>query len=127
MAEAHHRDVLRHDGIALARAKPRHHLIHCQGDVLAHREPRQQRVVLEHHHLVGAWPLHGFALQQHRAIGGEVQPGNHVEQGALTAAGVANQRDELSFFDLKIDSLQGQVIATTIEGEILGDILNRNK
>ena len=100
VGQSHHGDVVLHHGLALRFGEVGHHLIHRQGDVLAHREPGQQRVVLEHHHLVRPGPLDGFALQQHGAIAGEIQPGDHVQQGALAATGVADQRDEFTLADL---------------------------
>ena len=124
MAQAHHLDVLLHQGLAVLAGEAGHHLIDGQGDVLLHREPGQQRVVLEHHHLVGARALHRFAIHQHRAARGQIEAGDHVQQRALATAGVADQGDEFAFADVEIDSLEGQVIATTIEGKVLLEILN---
>jgi hypothetical protein len=98
-----------------------------QGDVLAHRQPGQQRIVLEHHHLVRAGAAHRLAIHQHRAARGQIEAGDHVEQGRLAAAGMANQGDEFSLADLQINALEGEVIAAAGQGKILDNILNRNQ
>ena len=99
-------------------------LIDRQGDVLLNGEPGQQRVILEDHHLVGPGPLHGLAIDEHGTAGGQIEAGDHVQQCALAASRVADQRDELTFADLEIDPLESQVAGTTGERKILLEILN---
>ena len=41
------------------------------------------------------------------------QARQQVEQGALAAAGMADQGDEFAFAYIEIDSLEGQVITAT--------------
>ena len=127
MAEPHHGDVLINYRFPLLAGHGWHHLIDGQADVLAHREPGQQGVVLKYHHLVWTGALHRFAIEQHRASGRHIQAGNHVEQGALSTAGMADQGDEFPFLDLQINALQCQVVASTAQGEILLNLLNLNK
>ena len=127
LGETDHLDVLLHHGLPLSPGEISEHLINGEGDVLAHRQPGQQRIVLEHHHLVGARPLNGFTIKQHHPFARQIEAGDHVEQGRLAAAGMANQGDEFSLADLQINALEGEVIAAAGQGKILDNILNRNQ
>ena len=84
-------------------------------------------MVLKHHHLVGAGPLDGFTVEQHHPFAWQIETGDHVEQGRLTAAGMANQGDEFSLANLQINALEGEVMAAPSQGKILDNILNSNQ
>ena len=71
------------------------HALHAQAelDVALHRLPRKQRIGLEHH--TATWLDAGdrLAVQQHAALGGLDEAGEHVQHRGLAAAGGAEQAD----------------------------------
>jgi hypothetical protein len=86
-----------HRGFALGLG----HLAHLQaeGDVAGHGHVRVERVALEHHRDVAvlAGQVRHVALADvDAALGGVVQPGDHVEQGRLAAARGADKDEELA-------------------------------
>ena len=90
----------------------------AEADVLQNREPREERVALEHHAAVGTGAAHRLAVERDAAGRGRVQARDHAQQGALAAAGGAEDRDEVVLFDGKAGRLQGDRAA----GEGLGDL-----
>src|SRR5262249_13181780 len=82
---------------------------HAEGDVLARRHGRIERVGLEHHGDVAVLGRDGIDQaivdpdlpRRHR-----LQPGDHRQQGALAAARGADQGDELAVARLDVDALQ---------------------
>ncbi|MNT34582.1 hypothetical protein D3C72_1705760 [compost metagenome] len=82
------------------------HALDGQVHILETVQPRQQRMVLEHHRAVraGAGDL-ALGAQQH-AAGGPSQAGDQVQQGRLAAARMADQRDELALLDRQVDVAQ---------------------
>ena len=96
--EAHQLEQLEDPGLALlagdaAQAQRQLH-------VLAHREPREQRRLLEHEG--------GLPGAHHLSRGGVLQAGDEVEQGGLAAARRADQADELAGADLQRDPVEGE-------------------
>ena len=81
-------------------------LAQAETDVLLHRQPRKERVALEHHAPVRAGAAHGRAFQQRLAFGGKVQPRNDAQQGGFAAAGRAEDGDEVVFAHLQVDGAQ---------------------
>ena len=77
-------------GLGLA---AREHLVDGQPHVVVHREPRQQRVVLEHHGTIGPGLMHLAAFEEHVAAGGVGEPGDDVEQRRFAAARMADDGD----------------------------------
>ena len=75
-----------------------------QIDISKAGQPGQQRVVLEHHAAVGPGAVDVLAGEQHRARGRLEQARDQVEQRALAAARVADQRDELALADGEVDA-----------------------
>ena len=81
-----------------ARAAPQQ----AEGHVPAHRHVRVERIVLEHH---GHVAVLGRQVVDHApadgdgAAGDGLEPGHHAEQGALSAAGGADQHDELAVLE----------------------------
>jgi hypothetical protein len=67
-----------------------------KGDVAQHAHPGHQGVALEHHAAIQAGAADFAAVHEHIAGGGFVEPGQHVEDGRLAAAGVAEDADELA-------------------------------
>ena len=126
-AQPHQRQVAVDDLAPLAGSELRHHPIHRQGHVLAHGLPGQQRIVLEHHHPVWARLGDLPPLDQDAAAAGLAQARQQVEQGALAAAGVPDQRNEFAFAHLEIDVLEGYVTAAVGEGKTLGDVVDGEK
>src|SRR5690606_31067741 len=99
--------LLRH--VAVARA---------EGDVLAHREPREERVLLEHHR--GLRPTRLGAPDLDRARRRLVETGDEAQERRLPAPGRTDDRDELLLRDLERDALErGDLVAA---GEPLRDI-----
>ena len=64
------------------------------------------------------------AIHQDAAAAGLGEAGHQVEQGALAAARVADQGDELALIDLQVDVLEGDIAAAIIERKLLADIIN---
>jgi hypothetical protein len=63
-------------------------------------------VVLEHDRPVGSGGVDRLTIEDHSAGGDRNQARDHVQQGGLAAAGVADDRDELALVDLQVDALQ---------------------
>src|SRR5450631_4748896 len=77
-----------------------------EGDVLAHRKPRHQRVTLEHHATFEAGSHDFAAVHDHRAGACLLETGEHVENSGLAAAGMADDADEFAAFDAEADVLE---------------------
>ncbi len=90
VAQSHHVNVAFHNLLTFVGRQVTQHIVHRQGNVLPHRHPRQQRIVLEHHHAIGAGTEDLFPLQHHQPIGGQIQPRHHVQQRGLATTRVAN-------------------------------------
>ena len=94
------RDLLLDDLLALARHLQR------EGDVLAHRHVRIERIGLEHHRqpalgrrLVG----HVRAVELDDAGRRVLEPGDQPQQRGLAAARGADEDDELAVLDVEVD------------------------
>nr|GEU28124.1 hypothetical protein [Tanacetum cinerariifolium] len=72
------------------------HAFDAEMDVFVAGEPRQQRMVLEHHRALRRRSGDFAAGAQQHAVAGEQQPGDEVQQRRLAAARVADQGDEFS-------------------------------
>ena len=83
--------------------------LHAEGDVLARRHGRIERIGLEHHgdvailgrHRVDEPPVYAYLAFAHA-----LQPRDHREQGRFAAARGADESDELARARVKIDALQ---------------------
>jgi hypothetical protein len=98
MAQAHQFQHLGHAGVALGAQQ----MAHAEGHVVAHRQVREQRVVLEHHADAARLGLHmgGVVGQQaavhaHAAGTHPLQPGHRTQQRRLAAARRADQHADL--------------------------------
>ena len=82
--------------------------LHPEGDVLAHRLGRVERVGLEHHRDV-AVARRGVVDQPpgdlDMAVAQRLEPGDQVEQGGLAAARGPDEDDEFARLDLEVDAL----------------------
>ena len=105
LAEPHQLKDFTHPGIAL---RPRHAgQIQRQPDVIAHAAPRHQGGFLEdeRQRMLGLFPT--VAPPQHQlAVAGLHQAGDHLQQGAFTAAGRAEQGNKLPLIDGQVDGQQ---------------------
>ncbi|MNZ94607.1 hypothetical protein D3C78_1137200 [compost metagenome] len=92
-AQAHFVDVVIDDVLALRRrhAAP----LEAELDVLAHRQPREQRVALEHHAAIRTGAFHLLAADVNLARGRFGQAGGEVQQARLAAARRPHQHSEL--------------------------------
>ena len=126
-AESHQLDVGLHNRGAFLPAGIRHDGIHSQGNVLANALPGQQRVVLEHHHAIGTRIGDLAAVHQDAALAGLGQARHQVEQGGFTTAGVADQRNKFTVFDLQINILNGNIVTAIGQSKTLGNIINGQK
>ena len=122
--QPHHRQVALHDLVPLGRAELAHHPVHRQRHVLAHGLPGQQRIVLKHHHPVGPRLGHLPPIDQDAAMAGLRQARQQVQQGALAAAGMADQRDEFALADLQVDVLEGHIAAAIVQRKDLRDVVD---
>src|SRR5262249_58127276 len=75
-----------------------------EADVLSHRHPWKQRVVLEHHAAVAGRAGDLPAAHHHLASGRLLESGNETQQRRLAAARGADEADELSRPDREIDA-----------------------
>ena len=100
-------------GARRATSLPRNTLSTASCDVVVDGQPRQQRVVLEHHGAVRARLVDLAVLEEHAAGGRLEQPGDDVEQRGLAAAGVADDRDELALLDAQRDVVQHLVCVSS--------------
>ena len=77
-----------------------------EGDVLADRQRRVERVELEHHGdvaLRGRQVVHALAGDDDVARGGALEPGDHAQRRRLAAARGAEQADDLAGRDREVD------------------------
>jgi hypothetical protein len=72
---------------------PGEHLVDGQSYVVVHREPGQQRVVLEHDGAVRPGLVHLTAFEEHIALSGLGETGDDAEQRGLAAPGMTDDRD----------------------------------
>jgi hypothetical protein len=82
------------------------HALDAQVDVLVAGQPRQQRVVLEHHRALRRRPGDFAISAQQHAVGRFQQAGDQVQQRRFAAAGVADQGDEFALAHRQIDFTQ---------------------
>ena len=109
MGELHHRNGLLNTDLALSLGLARKDLVHGQGDVFPHREPRQQRVVLKHQSAIRPRTADRRTVHRDGTHIRLLQAGDQVHQGALAAAGVADDRHELSGLRLERDVLEDSI------------------
>ena len=107
--QLHHFDVLHGDLFGLG---VRHTLqLQAEHNVLKHRQPGEQRILLEHDTALDAGALNLFAVHINRAGSRLQQAGNDVQQGGFTAAGRTDHTDELVFLDFKVHAVQSDHLA----------------
>src|SRR5690606_31035508 len=87
------------------------HLLHREFDVLVGREPGQEAVILEHHRTLGTRFTDLLAVEDHTTARRLYQARDDVEHRRLAAAGVTDERDELTLLELEIDTLQRHEVA----------------
>ena len=110
--------------IALAtRARAREHLVNRQPHVVVDREPRQERVVLEHDGAVRARIVDLLVLQEHRAAGHRDEPGHDIEHRGLAAARMSDDRDIFALFDAERNVAQ-HLGFLRAAGESLVDVID---
>ncbi len=95
-AQAHHRDELLHMPVDLGRRPLGPARLDGKRDVSAHRQPGHQRMTLEHHAALQAGAGNFTAVHEDVAGSGRVQPRQHVQDGGLAAARMADDADELA-------------------------------
>ena len=82
--------------------------LHAERHVVVDGHVRVERVGLEHHRDAaarGRHVVHHLAVDLHRAAGDVLQPGDQAEQRRLSAAGRADEDDELAGMDVEVDAL----------------------
>ncbi|MNL38173.1 hypothetical protein D3C87_1603680 [compost metagenome] len=103
-AQAHQRDMLGNVAVFLRVAARR--VEQRQPDVLFHRQPREQAVLLEHDAALQAGARYALAVQQDLAAVILFQAHHQPQQGGLAAAAGADDADELSRGDGQGDVLE---------------------
>ena len=102
-------------------------LLHAQpeGNVVAHGHVREQGVVLEHHGdaaVAGLQPVDRLAADAEAACRLRFETGHDPQERGLSAAGRAEQRDELTVADVERDALEGlkgaEVLADVVDGDV---------
>ena len=91
---------------ATARRFSRRHFLQFEAefDIVLHGAPRQQPELLKHHGAIGAGAADRPAVHEHLAGIRLGQAQQHVEEGALAAAGRTDDRQELAFLDLDVET-----------------------
>src|SRR5699024_1379667 len=79
-----------------------------EGDVVQHRQPREHRVLLEHHAALHPGPDDRCTVEQDLPRAGGDQSGDRLQQGGLAAPGQPDQAHETPCRDLQVDVLQCQ-------------------
>ena len=67
-----------------------------------------ERIVLEYHGdipILGSYIVHQFAIDIEFTFGDLLEPRNHSQGRGFSAAGRANEHDELLVFDVKVEFL----------------------
>ena len=85
--------------------------LHAEGDVVAHRQVRKQRIVLEDHREVALSGRHFgdvLIVQPDLPLADRLQPGEQAQQGAFTAAGRAHQHHEFPFANIQRQGAEGR-------------------
>ena len=77
-----------------------------EADVLPHRHPRKQRVILKHHAAIAAGAGDGLAVDRDLAGGRLFESGDDPQQRGFSAAGGADHADELALGNGKINRRQ---------------------
>ena len=75
-------------------------------DVLVHRQPREQRVVLKYDTAIGTRAGDFLPAQQNLAAVGIKQPGDQRDQGRLTRSGAPDDRDKFAPPDGEVQVVQ---------------------
>ena len=95
-------------------------------DVLQHRVPGEQRVLLEHHAAVRAGAADGLAVDENRTTGRADEAGGHVEQRRLATAARPEQALEAVLRHFEREILHGNRGPRAASGDVdLGNVLER--
>ena len=81
-------------------------LAQTEGDVFAHGQPREQRVGLKHHAAIRTRSGDLVPVEDDAAAGRPVKPGDDAEQRGFSAAGRAEDGDEVIVADAQISGFQ---------------------
>src|SRR5258708_29202911 len=98
-------------------------LVDPEPHVLVHGQPRQQRMVLEHDRPVRSGRVDHLAVHEDLAGRRGEQPGDDVEEGRFSTAGMADDRDVFPALDAERDVLHGLGPGRTA-GEAFADVLD---
>ena len=96
-------------------------LLGAESDVLAHRQPGEQAVVLKHHAAVWAWFLNGGVVHARHTGRDWFKPTHDAQQGGFSAARGSDQADKFTFLNLQVDVLE-RMDGATVEAEHFADI-----
>ena len=77
-----------------------------EGNIAQHAHPGHQGVALKHHAAVEAGAAHLATVHEGVARRGFFESGQHIEDGGLAAAGVADDANELALVDVEVDVLE---------------------
>ena len=81
-------------------------LAQAERDVLAHGQPWEQRVGLKHHAAIRARARHLAPVEHDAAAGRPVEAGDDAQQRGFSAAGRAEDGDEVVVADVEVGRLQ---------------------
>ncbi len=96
----------------------RAHGLEPEGEVLADRHVRIERVRLEDHReaaLGGVDLVDQLAVDEDLAVAHLLEPGDHPQQGRLAAAGRADEDHELAVLDLEVDAVDHLGVAEALD------------
>jgi hypothetical protein len=104
------------DAVSIGLGHPAH--FWSEPDVLENRFPGEQRERLEYHTTIRARPCDGNSIQQNFAARIRDKTSDHVEDCCLATAGGADNRNELTLFDIKGDIVNSRHLRTGIRIEV---------
>src|SRR5262249_34841759 len=78
----------------------------AEADVVPHREPREDAVLLEDEDAARIRPVDGLPLDRDLAPGVRDEARDDIQQRGLAAARPPDHADELAFLDVEVDALE---------------------
>jgi hypothetical protein len=92
--------------------------LEAEGEVVANRHVRVERVALEHHRdvaVLGGHVVDDLVADAQRALGDLLEPGDHPQARGLAAARRADEDHELAVTDLEVEVRHGGDVAVLLD------------
>src|SRR5579872_4797670 len=103
-------------------------VVQSEHEILLHGEPWEDRALLRNQNTLRVWSGARLAIDEDRACVRLQEPGDHVHQGCLAAAGRTDDGDELTIShgeadildDLQRRAVRGKALADAVDGDLSG-------